>query len=306
MLNPYTYTRQDNAINFELREKTSKWSRYAVNFRSAQPAGLLGDTGVTGDYLLPEGRRKVPLAILIHGMAARSVTPCKLIANTLIKRGVACFVLYLVFHNFRAPDSLRAKYPHLTPEEWFESYQVSVTDIRQVIDWAESRPEIDSAKVSVAGISYGGFASSIAMALDRRIQAGVLIVTGGNSAKIVHHSLLLRLQYKHDNLEYLRGQESYSRYLEEVNEKGFENVETNNSGYLTDPVTFSASLKDRPLLMLNARFDEIIPRAATLELWEGCGRPPISWYPATHATIWAWYPLIGRRISGFLERTFAR
>jgi len=26
--------------------------------------------------------------------------------------------------------------PYLTPDEWFQSYQISVVDIRQIVDWA--------------------------------------------------------------------------------------------------------------------------------------------------------------------------
>ena len=142
------------------------------------------------------------------------------------------------------------------------------------------------------------------MAVDKRIKAGVLIVTGGNSIKIANRSLLLRLQYKRHKSEYMRNQQAYDRYLQEVDKIGFENVVTDNTGYLSDPLTFAGYLKGRPLLMLNAHFDEIIPKVSTLELWNGCGRPPITWYPATHSTIWVWYPLIGRRISKFLRKAF--
>lgn len=304
MFNPYSYTRQNNGFNIELKEETLLWSRYRISFPSLQSLKLLENGDVLGDYIVPKGTQPAPLVILIHGMAARSVTPGKLLANTLVKKGFACFILYLVFHSYRVSDSLKAKYPHLSLQEWFENYQISVTDIRQVIDWAEGRAEINSDKISIIGISYGGFVASIAMALDGRLKAGVLIVSGGNSGKITRHSLLLRWQYKYNKSEYLQNQESYTKYLKEVKEKGFEDAFTDNTNYLTDPMTFSGYLRNKPLLMLNAYFDEIIPRKATLEFWKECGKPPISWYPATHATIWAWYPLMGRRISSFLEKLF--
>jgi hypothetical protein len=139
------------------------------------------------------------------------------------------------------------------------------------------------------------------MALDQRIKAGILIESGGNSDKITRHSLLLRRQYKYNEKEFSLNQDSYTQYLAEVTDKGFENVIAGKSSYLTDPLTFSTYLRDRPLMMLNALFDEMIPRVATLDLWEACGRPPIKWYPATHASIWLWYPFIGPAISGFLK-----
>jgi esterase/lipase len=234
-------------------------------------------------------------------MGARSLYPCRLIARTLAKKGIASFILYLVFHKLRASEVIQKKYPNLSAEEWFESYQVSVTDIRQVIDWSSCRPEIIKDKIALVGISFGGMISTIAMGLDTRIKAGVMIVSGGNSEKITRYSLLLRWQYKHNEEEFRHNQHSYAQYLSEVGEKGFENVKALKTSYLTDPMTFSGIIRDRPVLMLNAFWDEMIPRVATLELWKSFGRPSLTWYPATHASIWLWYPLMGRRIYEFVE-----
>lgn len=33
-------------------------------------------------------------------------------------------------------------------------------------------------------------------------------------------------------------------------------------------------------------------------------QPPIAWYPATHTTIWLWYPVISRKITDFLKSAF--
>jgi dienelactone hydrolase len=301
MINPYAYIRQDNQVECRLREQTKLWTRYSVSFPSACYTSYLDNNRILGEYIVPAGKARAPLAILVHGMGDRSIIPCKLISRTLARHGIASFILFLVFHTYRASDIIRNKYPRLSAEEWFESYQVSVTDVRQVVDWAVSRPELDINKISVLGISYGSFISSIAMALDDRIKAGILIEAGGNSDKITRNSLVLRRQYKHDEEIYRQNQDCYAQYLEEVAEKGFENVVALNSSFLTDPLTFSVYLRDRPLFMINALFDEMIPRVATLELWEACGKPPIRWYPATHASIWLLYPLIGPRIAAFLK-----
>ena len=41
-----------------------------------------------------------------------------------------------------------------------------------------------------------------------------------------------------------------------------------------------------------------------LDFWQACGQPAIIWIPATHATIWLWYPVIRRKIVAFLSSTF--
>jgi len=302
-MNQYTYNRIENGLNCRLINETNNYSRYAVDIPCAQEARHIEPGRIKGVYFVPRIKGKLPLAILVHGMGDRSVYPCRLMAHTLVKQGIACFILYLVFHSSRIASSIKRKYPRLTDEEWFESYRTSVTDIRQVIDWAESRPEIDCEKISAAGISFGGIVSSIAMGLDTRIKSGVFIVTGGNSDKIMKHSLLLRWQYRNNGENFQRDQKSYFQYLAEIEEKGFENVKAGKNSYLTDPRTFSSYVKNRPVMMINALWDEVIPRAAALDLWEAYGRPPIIWYPATHASIWLWYPHMGSRISSFLKKT---
>jgi len=101
------------------------------------------------------------------------------LAQALVKRGIACFLLYLVFHSSRMSKVVQNHMPNLTSEGWFEAYQISVIDVWQVIDWASSRVEINEEQIAVIRISLGGFISSIAMGMDKRIGAGVFVVAGG-------------------------------------------------------------------------------------------------------------------------------
>jgi dienelactone hydrolase len=303
MNNPYQYVSAKSQACVMPREQTALWDCSRVDFASAFVTRFLGDTHIIGDYFFPRGRAKAPLAILIHGMGDRSAIPCRMIAKDLAKEGIASFILYLVFHSLRAPDSIKTRYPNLTGDEWFESYKVSVTDVHQILDWAVTRPEIIHSQISVLGISFGSFVTSIAMALDKRLGKGILVECGGNSDKITKNSLMLRWRYKQKLAVYNQNQTAYSQYLSEVVKRGWDNVETSKSSYLTDPLTFTSNLKDRPLMLLNAAWDEMIPKSATCELWESLGKPPIHWYPATHAGLWIWYPLFRNKITGFLKTT---
>ncbi len=222
MPTPYNYVKQNNGVNCILQKETSLWNQYSVGFPSAQNLPSLGNIPVKGDYYFPRGRAQAPLAIIVHGMGDSSIIPCRLIARSLARKGIASFVPYLIFHKSRAPEIIKTKYPALSAGEWFESYQISVTDIRQIIDWAENRPEILKDNVSVTGISYGSFVSAIAMALDKRIRAGIFIVSGGNSTKLTKHSFLLRWQYKQSQAEYQNQLDLYARFLSQVAEKGLD------------------------------------------------------------------------------------
>ena len=225
-MNPYTYEDNRPKANLHLNRATSRSLHYSVELPSACYTGFPQNGVVKGEYYWPKVKHKIPLAILVHGMGDHSVIPCKLLARNLLKQGIACFVLYLTVHSRRIPEAMRDYFPYLTSEEWFQSYQLSVIDIRQVVDWAYSRPELDETQVATLGISFGGFVSAIAMGIDARIKAGVFIVTGGNSEKMTWLSKAspYRKAYQRTRAEYLDIQNSYTKYLQEVYERGFENI----------------------------------------------------------------------------------
>lgn len=302
-MNPYIYQSGEQPFNLRLKKATGRWSSYLVDFPSAFHNGYWGGSIVRGEYFQPQSSSRTPLVILLHGMGDHSVIPCKLLARSLASNGTACLVLYLVVHSSRLPEDMKRRYPVFTPEEWFQIYQTSVIEVRQVIDWAINREEVDGEKIAVAGISFGGFISAIAMGVDERVRAGVFIVSAGNSEKINHMSQLSTIikDYRRTEAEYQSIQQSYMQYLTEVAEKGVDNVPPARKGFLIDPMTYAYRLRQRLLLMINARWDEAISAEAALDFWRECGRPDIVWLPATHATIWLWYPFISRKIASFFR-----
>ncbi len=305
-MDPYIYQSGELSFNLRLKKVAGKWSSYLVDFPSAFHNGQWESSIVRGEYFQPKEQGPVPLVILLHGMGDHSVIPCKLLAKSLASNGTACLVLYLFLHSSRLTEDMKGRYPVFNSEEWFQIYQTSVIEVRQVIDWAGGRAEVDGGKIAVVGISFGGFISAIAMGIDQRVGAGVFIVSAGNSEKINHMSRLSTIikDYRRTEAEYQSIQQSYKQYLAEVAEKGVDHVTPARKGFLIDPMTYAHILRKRPLLMINARWDEAISAEAALDFWRACGRPDIMWLPATHATIWLWYPLISRRIAGFFKASF--
>ncbi|MBN2462061.1 MAG: alpha/beta fold hydrolase [Dehalococcoidia bacterium] len=306
-MNPYSYQSKELRANLHIKETTSKWFRYATEFPSAHSTQHEENNTVLGEYFQPRHADHAPLAIIVHGWGDRSLIPCRFLARTLAKKGIASFILYLVFHSSRMPEIMKNRLPLiLTPDEWFEGYRASVIEVRQIIDWANTRPELDKEQIGVIGISLGGFVSSIAMGLDKRIKAGVFIISGGNSEKITwitkNESLVKGHGCTEEECHQIRSH--YPQYLADIAEKGFENVTPVKHCYLTDALTFAPYLRGRPVLMLNALWDTTIPKEATLDFWEACHKPSIMWLPGTHITFWLWYPIIEQKIAGFLSSTF--
>lgn len=301
-MNPFIY--QDNTLGAtSLKvEETNRWTSYSVQFPVGIKTCYIGDNYVKGDYFAPKGIDKAPLVILVHGMGDLSVVPCRFIAHTLASRKIACFVLYLITHSKRITETMKPGMPILTEDVWFEIYQLSVSDIRQVIDWAHRRHEIDLNKIAVFGISLGGFLTAITMGIDKRIKAGIMVVCGGNTERMARFSKSKTYRFERSRNEYDEIQASYSVYLNEVIDKGFENVVPHRRSFLTDPLTYANLLRGRPVLMFNASRDKYIPKDAVREFWQACGKPTVNWFPAGHTSIWFFYPAIISRIFKFLKK----
>jgi cephalosporin-C deacetylase-like acetyl esterase len=305
-MNPYSYPSASTTFHLTLKNTTRHYWQYRFDFTSASPSSWPESRTVSGEYFQPRRANKAPLVILLHGMGDHSVTPCQLLAKALVREGIACLVPYLLLHSSRLPEAWRTAFPVLTSEQWLQIYQASVIEARQAIDWASRREEIDQDNIAVLGISFGGFISAIAMGIDERIKAGVFIVAGGNGEKINQKSRLSSIKkgYRRTEAEYQSIQQSYWQYLSEVAEKGLENTVPPRIGFLTDPMTFAHRLRQRPILMINARWDEAVPREAVLDFWQKAGKPAIAWFPATHATLWLWYPLVRQKAVNFLTEIF--
>jgi fermentation-respiration switch protein FrsA (DUF1100 family) len=303
MMNPYTYSMPEEKPGIALLKSNSRYLQYTVRIPSAMDIGYDGAGLSAGEFFLPGTGRKFPLAILVHGMGDYSVFPCLWLAGSLLKRGVASFIPYLVIHSTRLPESTKERMPYLTPEEWFRIYQVSVVEIRQVVDWAYTRDELDSQRIATIGISFGGFISSIAMGIDNRIKAGVFIVSGGNHNKISWLSKDdgYRDRYPRSEIEHNDIQRCYEDYLEKVSRLGFDNVTASDNSFLTDPMTFAEGLRGRPIFMINARNDKYIPPEAVNDFWKAAGKPPIRWVSSGHSSLWLHYPSIRRDITIFLQ-----
>ncbi len=306
IMNPYDYTSNASQFNLQLKKENTDWRHYTVDFPAAFPTRYKENHTVRGEYFQPKGTARAPFMIMLHGVGDHSVAPCKFLARNLARQGVASLVLYLVVHSSRMPKMVHKAMPNLDADEWFEMYRTSVIEVRQVVDWAYQNAGIDEGRIAVFGISFGGLISAIAMGVDERIQAGVFFVSGGNSGKIAQkaRSGMVRRNYRSSETEYKEAQDTYARYLAEVAENGFESVVPPTSNYLIDPMTFAYRLRQRPVLMINAKWDVFIPREATEDFWQQCGQPEIVWLTGGHSSIWLWYPAIKRRISDFLGSTF--
>jgi predicted esterase len=302
-MHPYDYATNGSGFNISLLAGTSQRSHHELTFPAPRTMSYQEANTVYADYFTPAAKKTSPLTILVPGMGDNSLVPCINLARQLVKVEIAALVLYLPFHSRRLPSPLKGNYQPTTVQDWLGIHQASVAEIRRIVDWAASREEIDSKRIGVAGISLGGMISAIGMALEPRISGGVFVVTGGNLEELSWGGAEKVLGTGHTctREDCHRVYSQYPSYLENIVQAGIENVVPARECFLFDPLTFVSRLRGRPVLMINAERDEIVPQKAVLEFWQGCGKPPLKWLPATHLSIYSYTPLIGEEIAHFLK-----
>ena len=133
----------------------------------------------------------------------------------------------------------------------------TAVDLMRSLDYLESRDDIDMNRTGFAGFSMGGSIGASFCAHEPRVRAVVLAITGGDFRK-----------FKRFAVDAEAGERLTQAYR------------------MVDPVLYVSRISPRPLLMINAAHDEIIPREATDALFEAAREPKrIIWYDCGHAEL---------------------
>ena len=124
-----------------------------------------GAEGVTlrGWFYRPkDASGEVPCVVMAHGFSATKEMHLDDYAEVFSAAGLAC----VVYDNrgFGASDAAPGK-PRQEIDPWEQ-----VRDYQHAITYAQSRPEIDAARIAVWGSSYSGAHSYVVGAIDRRVQ----------------------------------------------------------------------------------------------------------------------------------------
>ena len=141
------------------------------------------------------------------------------------------------------------------------AFRQAVVDGRAAVSLLRGR----GAPVGVVGFSLGGVLAHILMALEP-LDLGVSVIAGGDVAGIVWESPLTQ---------------AYRRAMEE---RGMTRSKLAALWAAGNPTCYAGRSQASRLLMLNARYDLLLPRKFTEELWHTHGQPPIRWLPAGHRT----------------------
>jgi dienelactone hydrolase len=218
---------------------------------------------IHGTYYTPRGLEqgeRVPAAVVVHHLGG-SFEAEDLLAKHLAQHGMSAFFISLPNYGKRQEPQTKQGFLRFTPEVAFDAFQQAALDVIRAGDFLRSRPEVDSERVGVVGVSLGAFVTAVARGVDPRLRRTVLILGGGD-------------------LYNMFGQIPQASTL--IEKSGLEPSHLSKVLTKLDPLTFAQRIATADVLMLNAKRDEIVPRSSTDALWNALGRPQIRWYDCGH------------------------
>jgi len=269
ILNFFSYSSENISFRVKFLSEEKNLKVYELEFPSFVISGYPENDTVHCFYFKPEADLKIPAVIIIHGYKARKLKIEKEIAKKLAERKIAGVVFILPYHSLRRPKNLSSGKYFISDDlqRVRETFRQTIIDIRCLIDWLESRDEIDRERIGIMGISLGAIIANLAMGIDDRIKVGVSILGGGNYPKLLWRSFLtIPLKIK--------------MILHGINPKMIsQNLD------IIDPITFSYRNRPRNVFMINGRLDLIIPPSCSRDLWEALGKPKIKWLWSGHYSV---------------------
>ena len=288
-----------------------------LRFPSPLPSGRAENDTVSARLFLRPGRTEGSPVIYLHGFGPTSLRVWDTFPRSLAARGFPTLSVCLPFLCERATKGERPGHTYMSTsaEKALPAYEQAVADIRASLDWLLDESPLarergpDSPPPAIIGVSLGALIAVIAAGIEPRFGGLVPMLGGGDLDIIVFKGkyrtpVQRELEDAHIQLENRRNaRRIYEEYLGDVRKARHPlDVTPTFHFFLFDPLTFASHLRTTPTLMLNARYDPLIPRAAARQLWLELGKPPISWFWGTHWTGGPWKPYTLRRVTRFLRR----
>ncbi len=236
---------------------------------------------VHGEFFDPVGFTGPRPAVVVLHILGSDFPLSRYMAARLADRGVAALFLKLPYYGERRPASgpgaVPTRFLSADIERTMTSMRQGVCDVRRGLCWLAGRPNVDTSRLGVAGISLGGIVASIAVAVDPAAREGVFLLAGGDLSRI--------LWEMPESAKFRQAWELSGRTIRDLKA-------------LTDPfdpLTYAGRLAGKRLMMIAGNVDEVVPTASTLALWNAAGRPPIHWYDCGH------YSAIGYLLPGIRQ-----
>lgn len=244
---------------------TDKLSLWTVTFPSPVTTPHEANNTVHCEYYLPRSDKPVPGVIVLHILGG-DFNLSRLFCAALAEKGVAALFLKMPYYGPRQAPGRRRMVTN-DPRETAEGMTQAILDIRRATAFLASQKEIDAERLGVFGISLGGITGALAVTAEPRLTNACFLLAGGDLGRVAWESK-----------ELVKARSEWTA-------RGGTEEEFRELLSVVDPVRYAKNARGRRILMMNAKEDEVIPKACTESLWEAFGKPEILWYDGGHYSV---------------------
>ncbi len=206
------------------------------------------------EFYRVRGTRKRPAVIVLHILDGK-FRVARLVSNYLAGRGMHALLLKMAYYGPRRPrDPGRTKKLSKDLPTMLAGVRQTVLDIRRAALLLSTMPEVDPSRISVAGVSLGGFLAALSSGVDGGFHRTGIILAGGRMEKVfLGDSREVRSMKKYLLSRGLTG-EKLTRLLAPI-----------------EPCNFAHRIEPSSVFMVNADEDPIVPPACARALASAIG-----------------------------------
>jgi len=236
---------------------------YHLQFPSPVKSPHPENNTVHAEYYRPEGKGPYP-GVIVLDITGGDQNLSRAISTYLAQKGIAALFVQMAYYGPRRPPGSRLRLLSMDLNQTTTAIRQTVLDLRCAGAWLQSRPEIDGNRLGIMGTSLGSLIASLTAEMEPRFKrVGVLLGGGGLVDAFWDHPQARPYRQAYELLGGTK--ERAARTIAAV-----------------DPITCAGNLKDRQLLILAAKQDEVLPPQAAVALWKASGQQRIIWFDSTH------------------------
>lgn len=272
----------------------------ALAFASVGENGQDGNL-ITGRYYRGKGPGAKPLVIVLPIWGVHRY-PSEAISAGLTERGAGSInVLQILgerplFDWQAVGDASSEAAFYALIDQMVTRFIDAVIDVRRLVDWAHTRPEIDAGRIGVIGFSMSALVASVAIAQEPRLAAGVLVMGGADL-----HEILAACDHEIED-----ARERVLAHLDWSPERFKDELEPILAPI--NPARFAGRADPSRVLVVEAGADTCVPKSARDHLWQALGRPERVTYRYDHRMAFLAMTFLGgydmqHQVYRFLDRT---
>ncbi len=234
-----------------------------LTFPSPVKSACVENNTVHAEYYRPKGKGPFP-GVIVLDITGGDQSLSRAIATHLAQNRIAGLFVQMAYYGPRRPRGSSLRLLSFDLKQTGEAIRQTVLDLRRATAWMASRPELDARRLGITGTSLGSFMSALAAEMEPRLRRVAVLLGGGGFIDGYYDDP--RARPFRQVWEALGGtREKAARLIAPV-----------------DPITCAANLRDRKVLIMAAKRDDIVPPKMAEALWKATGRQKIVWYNCTH------------------------